>query len=162
MTLDINTPRGQESVEEEAEMLNIIKAKNPSSQFFHTPITKASLIDGFITQNQQLIAIYESKCRRHSLETFKNQFNNEWMISSHKLLAGAQLSKMLEVPFVGYLYIVNQVVLSAKITNDKGRFTIPIRFAEKVTSASCNGGIMKDTCGFINLKDMKVISGECQ
>jgi len=159
MNLDINTPRGQESVAEETEMFNIIKSKNPSCQFFHTPITKASLIDGFITQKQQLLAIYEAKCRRHSLETFQHQFQNEWMISSHKLLAGAQLSKMLEVPFVGYLYIVpNKIVLSAKITNDKGRFIIPIRFAEKQTSASCNGGIMQDTCGFINLQRMKIMS----
>ena len=66
---------------------------------------------------------------------------------------------MLEVPFVGYLYIVpNKIVLSAKITNDKGRFIIPIRFAEKQTPASCNGGIMQDTCGFINLQRMKIMS----
>jgi len=160
MSLDINTPRGQESVAEETEMFNLIKSKNPSCKFFHTPITKASLIDGFITRNEELIGIYESKCRRHSLETFQNQFQNEWMMSCHKLLSGAQLSKMLEVPFVGYLYIVpNKIVMSVKITNEKGRFIIPIRFAEKKTSACCNGGTMQDTCGFINLKSMKIIAG---
>jgi hypothetical protein len=155
MSLDINTPRGQESVQEERDMLDIIKSRYHSSQFFHTPIKRAALIDGFIVKNNELIAIYESKCRRESLDSFKaHPFNNEWMISHHKINSGASLSKALAVPLWGFLYLVqDRKIIAIQFTDDKGNYIQPMRIERKKTSKCCNGGTMLDTCVFININN---------
>jgi hypothetical protein len=155
MSLDINTPRGQESVQEERDMLDIIKSRYHASQFFHTPIKRAALIDGFIVKNNELIAIYESKCRRESLDSFKaHPFNNEWMISHHKINSGASLSKALAVPLWGFLYLVqDRKVIAIQFTDDKGNYIQPMRIERKKTSKCCNGGTMLDTCVFININN---------
>jgi hypothetical protein len=160
MSLDINTPRGQESVSEEKAMLDILKSRYQSSQFFHTPITRAALIDGFIVKNNELIAIYESKCRRESLDSFKaHPFNNEWMISHHKINSAANLSKILSVPFWGFLYLVNdKKVIAIKFTDEKGNYIHNMRIERKKTSKCCNGGTMIDTCVFINIGNGNLIN----
>lgn len=152
MSLDINTPRGQESVHEELEMLDILETDHDDCKFIHTPITKAALIDGMIIRDGELVGIYESKCRRNTLKEFKNEFSNEWMVSFHKLQAGSQLSKALCVPFIGFLYLVpDKMVAQIKLTDDKGNFLPSILIGRKQTSKCCNGGTMMDTCGFISL-----------
>jgi hypothetical protein len=152
MSLDINTPRGQESVVEENQMLDILKNAYQSSQFFHTPITRAALIDGFIVRNNELMAIYESKCRRESRHDFKTKYNNEWLISHHKINSGASLSKALAVPLWGFLYLVpDRQVIAIKITDDKGNYVQQMRIERRKTSKCCNGGTMLDTCVFINI-----------
>jgi len=153
MSLDINTPRGQESVQEEAQMLTILENAYPLSQFIHTPITSAALIDGFIIRDGELKGLYESKCRRESVESFRSNYNNEWMISHHKINSGAQLSKSLCVPLWGFLYLVNDAqVIAIKITDDLGNYVHPMRIERRKTSKCCNGGTMLDTCIFISLK----------
>jgi hypothetical protein len=158
MSLDINTPRGQESVAEERCMIDILKSKY-ESQFIHTPIESAALVDGMIIKNNQLLGIFESKCRRDTLHKFQTSYHNEWLVSFHKLQAGATLSKMLCVPFWGFLYLVpDQLLLVIKLTDAQGKFVAKIRIEQRETSACCNGGTMIDTCGFISIKDAKHLS----
>lgn len=154
MSLDINTPRGQESVHEEQDMLSILKTAYQSSQFFHTPITRAALIDGFIVKNNELTALYETKCRRESANDFRSKYNNEWLISHHKINSGASLSKALAVPLWGFLYLVpDRKVIAIKLTDDKGNYVQPMRIERRKTSKCCNGGTMIDTCVFINISN---------
>jgi len=152
MTLDINTPRGQESVEEEKNMLRIIRNYYPLSTFIHTPIRKAALIDGLIIKDNELLGIFESKCRRESLDSFRQKYDNMWMISYRKLIDGCNSSKSLAVPFWGFLYLVNdQKVIIVQITDSNGRFIHIPPVERKQTSKSCNGGTMIDTCGYIDI-----------
>lgn len=161
MSLDINTPRGQESVKEELDMLEILETEHKDCQFIHTPITKAALIDGMIIRDGELVGIYESKCRRNTLKEFKNDFSSEWMVSFHKLQAGSQLAKSLCVPFIGFLYLVpDKMVAQIKLTDDKGNFLPSIFIGRKQTSKCCNGGTMMDTCGFISLDSAVYITKE--
>jgi hypothetical protein len=161
VSLDINTPRGQESVHEELEMLDIMKAVHKKYQFIQTPITKAALIDGMVIMDGKLVAIYESKCRRNTLKEFKNDFSSEWMVSFHKLQAGSQLAKALCVPFYGFLYLVpDKMVARIRITDEKGNFLPSILIGRKQTSKCCNGGTMMDTCGFISLDSAVYITKE--
>jgi hypothetical protein len=158
MSLDINTPRGQESVAEENEMLDILHS-NFNSLFIHTPIKSAASIDGIIIKDNSLTGLFESKCRRDTLQTFQTQYNNEWLVSFHKLQAGATLSKLMCVPFFGFLYLVpDKIILIIKLTDDQGKFIAKIRIDQRKTSACCNGGTMIDTCGFINISGAKQIS----
>jgi hypothetical protein len=157
MSLDINTPRGQESVVEENEMLDILKS-NYDSLFIHTPIESAAAIDGLIIKDNQLIGIFESKCRRDTLHKFQTAYNNEWLVSWHKLQAGATLSKMLCVPFWGFLYLVpDQLLLVQKLTDTKGECVSKVRKEQRKTSACCNGGTMIDTCGMIDITKAKIL-----
>jgi hypothetical protein len=161
VSLDINTPRGQESVMEEREMLEILKSVHKDAQFVHTPITKAALIDGMIIRYEVLVGIYESKCRRNTLKEFKNEFSNEWMVSFHKLQAGSQLAKALCVPFFGFLYLVpDKMVARVKLTDEMGNFLPSILIGRKQTSKCCNGGTMMDTCGFISLDSAVYVTKE--
>lgn len=125
----------------------------PASQFIHTPITKAALIDGLIIRDNELQGIYESKCRRESVDSFRDKFSNDWLISYHKLKDGCHLAKSLAVPFWGFLYLVNdRKVIAIKIADDKGGIVQDIRIERRKTSKCCNGGTMMDTCAFINIR----------
>jgi hypothetical protein len=155
MSLDINTPRGQESVAEENEMIDLLRSQF-DSLFIHTPIESAASVDGLIIKDHSLSGIFESKCRRDTLQTFQTSYHNEWLVSFHKLQAGATLSKMICVPFWGFLYLVpDQLLLVTKLTDSQGKFVAKMRIEQRKTSACCNGGTMIDTCGFIDITNSR-------
>jgi hypothetical protein len=67
------------------------------------------------------------------------------------------------VPFWGFLYLVpEKLLLVVKLTDSHGKFVTDMRIEQRETSASCNGGTMIDTCGFINIGDAKQLTNAHQ
>ena len=83
MNLDINTERGQASLEYERKMLDRIrhmmcsKHKN-NSALIETDKNMDAKIDGIIIKDNQISGIFESKCRNMSLMDLRN-FGHGWL-----------------------------------------------------------------------------------
>ena len=168
MNLDINTPRGQKSLRDEQVMLNSI-AKKYGSQVYQTPKEREAKCDGIIARNGEIRGIFESKCRYNLYYDFntgkldvegKNGFRpcDSWLITYEKIELGAYLSKLLCVPFIGFLYIVNSgVVLTWKITDDVGNIIIDTNEAVTATQYSINGGTAVRKNAYLKLTDSKLL-----
>jgi hypothetical protein len=151
MSLDILTPKGQESAREEQEMLDSLRITFPSHMFVNTPKKNPSQVDGFTIKDDEITSCFESKCRdmtRRQLTTW----GNEWLVTYDKILHGAMLAKSLCVPFNGFLYLVpDNLLIVVKIADEMGNFLPKIRLERTVTQRTINGGAMVRTNSYIDI-----------
>jgi len=137
--LDINTDKGQISLRDEHIMHEHIK-KCWGVDIIETDKYTDPSIDGLLTVDNTIVGIFESKCRYNiTLEILKNW--NTWLITFDKLEKGKILSKILKVPFFGFLYLVEDGVFYYwKITNFDGEFMVKFYVERTTTQKSTNGG----------------------
>jgi hypothetical protein len=159
MTLDINTPKGQESLQQEQEMLQIIKRSAPAFEFAQTPKEASAEVDGIVMKDRTLIAVFESKCRNMSHKDLAGSFGNEWLITYEKLVKGASIARSFQIPFVGYLFLVpDKKVLSVVICNKNGDLIPKIRVERTETQKTINGGLVTRTNAYIDMETAKVFA----
>lgn len=158
MTLDINTPRGQESLAQEQEMLEIIKRTAPTFEFAQTPKDQSADVDGIVLKDRTLVAVFESKCRNMSHSDLIG-FGNEWLITYEKLVKGASIARAFQIPFVGYLFLIpDKKVLSIILCNKNGDLIPKIRVERTETQKTCNGGLTTRTNAYISMETAKVFA----
>ena len=151
--LDINTKLGQKSLKDEFKMLRYIQSKF-NVNFIESPKDKSSACDGFICQNFKIIGLFESKCR-YDMGSNLLKKRNSWLITHRKLLECQTLSKLLKVPFVGFLYLVlDQSIYSCKITNSDGDFIIKYDVKNSITKKTINGGEIIRENAYIPVKNL--------
>ena len=151
MSLDIATPKGQISLKQEGEMLDILLGACPGIKVLQTPKDQPADVDGVIARAGSIIAVFESKCRELTRTQLRN-FGDEWLVTFEKLQKGALLAKSLCVPFIGYLYLVpDRRVLSVRIADDRGNFLPNIRIERTETQATTNGGQIIRTNAYIRM-----------
>ena len=151
--LDINTKRGQESLRDEHEMLRYIQDKF-NVKFVESPKDKSSACDGFICQNYKIVGLFESKCR-YDMDSSLLKKRNSWLITHQKLLECQTLSRLLKIPFVGFLYLVSdKTIYSCKITDENGDFIIKYDVKKTITRKTINGGEIIRENAFIPVKDL--------
>jgi hypothetical protein len=141
MGLDINTPKGQESLSQEHQTHQIIK-RNWKLDIIETPKDSTAACDGFLIKNGVIVALFETKCRNLTYNELINY--DTWLITMAKIAKCKSLSKLLRVPFIGFLYLVsesNPILLSVKITNNKGEYLFEFEQIEEPTQANINGGV---------------------
>jgi len=85
--LDINTPRGQESLLQEQDMIQLIHAAYDGIELLQTPKDKPADVDGFISRQGEIIGVYEAKCRDMTRDQLA-EFSYEWLITFDKLQKG--------------------------------------------------------------------------
>lgn len=157
MTLDINTPRGQESLAQEQEMLAIIRRNAPAFEFAQTPKEYSADVDGVVTKQNTLVAVFESKCRNMTQHDLSWNFDNEWLITYEKLVKGASIARAFQIPFVGYLYLIpDKKVLSTVICNKNGDLIPKIRIERTETQKTVNGGLVTRTNAYVSMETAKV------
>lgn len=142
MNLDINTPKGQEFLSMERNVIEKIKDKwkEHDIQIIETNKKRESRIDNLIIRNGELVGIAEIKCRNISLQEME-RLGDTWLISNQKVKDGALISKLLAVPFTGFLYLIpDDLVLYWVITDSKGRYNFKFDVVDSTTQYSCNGG----------------------
>lgn len=149
--LDINTPKGRIAAQQQTEALRII-SHHCGTNFITTSDTNAACVDAFAVNLEGTIeAVAEIKSRdmtRRQLELY----GDEWLVSFDKINHGAELSKMLRVPFIGILYLVpDSLVLTIVIANRRGDIVAPMRISRTETKKSINGGLIKRTNAYINM-----------
>lgn len=141
--LDINTKKGQESLIHEREVQEIIK-NNWKVSIIETPKIHSAKCDGFLVRDNNIIALFETKCRYDM--TYSELLEREtWLVTLEKIEACKQLSKLLQVPFLGFLYLrpkhsTERVLLYWKITNIQGEYEFEFSSYEQETQKTINGG----------------------
>lgn len=140
MGLDINTPKGQETLKQETKMLKYI------SDCFNVKIKitkkdKPFPHDGIILNcdNNQIIGVFESKNRQITLQELEDW--GSWLITYEKLEKCRHIAKKHNVPLYGFLGIEkNKLVMYWKITDNKGNYLFDFDHYNTITQSNVNGG----------------------
>jgi hypothetical protein len=155
VSLDVNTPRGQKTLKQEEEQLEILKKSIPSYDFIHTPKDMASDVDGFIVQDKTIIGMFLSSCRTATRKQIMN-WGDTWLLTYDKLQKSVPLAKQLCVPVYGFLYLVpDKMVLSLRLISSKGEIIPTMKIERTKTQATVNGGQTIRTNAYIDLSQAK-------
>lgn len=157
MGLDILTPAGQLTLEQERAAVSIFEAARPRWKFVTTPKDKPAVVDGLLMRDGQIMAVVEAKCRMQSLDVFFGPFRGEWLVTYEKVAKAREIAKALCVPLIGFLYIEpDNALLVQQITDELGNRAVNIRKEVTETRETVNGGrILRDNA-FIDVKKAKV------
>ena len=95
--------------------------------------------DGIVEKDNRLRAIYESKCRDMNYMQLCKW--GSWLVTNQKILDCQIMSKMLRVPFIGFLYLIpDEMIFYWKITNKIGDFNFEYEVRKTETQKTVNGG----------------------
>lgn len=155
MGLDINTPRGQQTLRDLNDAIGLWEVHNPGWLIRLLPSDRESAIDGFlIGPDNQIAAGIEAKCRYGiDLDGFRATFNNEWLVTMRKVATAWNICGALCIPLVGFLYLVDgRVLLTKKIVDAAGDFCSGFRCERTETQATVNGGKAERANAFISME----------
>ena len=155
--MDILTERGQETLQQVADAIDIWTRHYPTLQYVHTPSDRPADIDGVIIQKGTIRGIVEIKCRvSMSLEAFDNDYKSEWLVTFDKIIRCMRVSNAVQAPFVGFLYFPREKVLLYKTIYrpDQG-VQATMRVENTATQATVNGGKINRDNAYIDMKDAK-------
>lgn len=156
--MDILTPRGQQTLEDEMQAAKLWESFNPKYKYISTPKDEAAYIDAVITDGWQMIAAVETKCRYDmDLDKFDRERGGEWLITYDKLNNASQLAADLGLPLYGFLYIVpDKILLTTKLANADGELCCRYRIEDTNTQQTVNGGMIRRRNAFIHMSDAKI------
>jgi hypothetical protein len=150
MQLDINTPLGQKTLLDEQKVAAWLKHKGVD--YVQTPKDEPAKVDAVLVKDGALFGVAETKCRYSlSLDKLQTRFNNEWLVTEAKIKDGTQIAIGLCVPFVGFLYLVDDDTLL--VTN---LLTTPRRTAETQTRRTVNGGTVVRLNSYISMSSAHI------
>lgn len=144
MKLDINTEKGQKSLTDERKAHDIIE-RCWKLDVVETPKSKISVGDGFLIKNGVITAFFETKCR-YDMTYDQLLDRGSWLVTNEKIKACRTVSKLLQVPFLGFLYLLpksdpsQELLLFWKITNENGEYAFNFDVREEQTQRTINGG----------------------
>ena len=129
--------------------------KHPTYEYIHTPKEGYSKVDALLKQHDVVKAVVETKCRRKlSLNDFRKRFNGEWLLTHDKVEAGRHLAMTLEVPFVGFLYLIDDdVLLVQKLCNVDGTFAVNMVIRATETKFTMEGGTIIRNNAYIDMSN---------
>lgn len=146
--MDILTQKGKKSLKYEKNMLDIIRNATNNSFLFETNKDMPSKVDGVIIKNNELSGVFESKCRNMSIEELKKY--GSWLVTFDKIMDGKVISKLLGVPYIGFLYLIkDKIVMYWKITDKYGNFLFEFSIKNTKTQKTINGGNIVRTNAFL-------------
>jgi hypothetical protein len=156
--LDIDTARGQVTLQQERRAVAIFHHHFPGHHFYPTPKFRPAVIDGVIVHDDRLYAIAEMKCRTMSLAEFETRFRSEWLVTYEKIEIAHRLADGLCVQFWGMLYLIPDDVLLCKALyrSDIGwlaRFSV----CKTDTQATVNGGRASRDNAFIDMSEATIL-----
>jgi hypothetical protein len=159
--MDILTPKGQKTVEEEDDAASLFEAAYPGYLYIRTPKDKPSPVDAIIARDGVATAVAECKCRHMTLDRLKFGFKWEWLVTNQKIVEGVQASNLLSIPYVGFLFLLpERVLLMQKIYDpDKDAFIPSMRIERTMTQATVNGGVANRVNAFIDMSGATIIRG---
>jgi len=136
--LDIKSDKGKESLRQERIMLRRIE-KVWGVKLIETDKDTVAKVDGIIEKDKVIRGVYESKCRDFSYMQLCEY--GSWLITHKKILQGQITSKMLMVPYLGFLYLVpDDMIFFWKITNKIGDLNFDFEVRDTETRKTINGG----------------------
>jgi hypothetical protein len=156
--LDINTPKGQETLTEELQAVALFTARYPQVSYVHTPKRGAATIDALLIKTGQLCGIVETKCRRMTRGQLRS-FGNEWLVTWDKIDGARRIAAGVGVPLFGFLYLVpDRTLLVVTIADSNGSLVSSVRVEATQTQRTVNGGLAIRNNAFIDTQSAKVIT----
>ena len=156
--LDVNSPKGQESLEQELRAVQLWNSHYTDFTYVHTPKDGPALVDAVIVDNDtNVVAVVEQKSRNMSLEQLQ-KWDMEWLITFDKIEAGRYVGNALGVPYIGFLYLIpDDLLITQKISDKDGKWTCEFRTALTETQETINGGKIVRENAYIDLNGAKHI-----
>jgi len=156
--LDINTPKGQESLKYERQAINILEMKVGGS-YVSTPKELPADVDYIKMDGDIMTAVLEVKCRNDAVSVFRGVWKNEWLITSEKIDKGKRAAIALQVPFWGVLYSIpdDTVLLQPIYCPIRKKMLTKERREVTDTQATVNGGEARRMNSFIDISKAKVV-----
>ena len=157
--MDILTEKGQATLRDEQAAAAIFVSHYPSVIYAETPKDKPSDVDAVLVKNNTIRGVVETKCRYDcDLHKFTTQYHSSWLVTFEKLEKGRNLARQLQVPFIGFLYLVpSQALLYAVLANSEGEYVRDMEKARTSTRACVNGGTAMRMNAYIDMKGIKPI-----
>ena len=156
-TLDVQSPRGQVAVRDEERAVALFEQRYPNYRYCHTDKQTMAKLDGMIWHRDDRLAyLVLTSCRYDcTLDTFAG-WDWEWLVTWRKLQQGAIISRYLQAPLLGFLYVVDQQTLLVQtlynpVFPPAQRWRTPIRVDRTVTQATINGGRVMRWNAFIKI-----------
>jgi hypothetical protein len=152
--LDILTEKGQKTLLEENLVVEKLRDKW-KVQVINTNKDDCAAIDNILVRDNTTVAICEIKCRQLTREQLAS-YGNTWLITHQKIKEGAQVSRLLRVPFIGVLYLVpDDLVLYWKITDNDGNYQFDYDVRNTETQRTVNGGLIIRENAYLHTKYAK-------
>ena len=150
--LDILTPAGKVTKEQELHAYVIFQRYHPGYTIKHTDKDKPEPFDGWLMQDGKVRALVETKCRADvDYHECVRRYKNTWLITEAKIKYAADCARRERVPLLGFLYIVRGQVLLVKKLTDKNGAVIEHRTEKTKTRATVNGGLAERLNAFIDM-----------
>jgi len=157
--LDINTPRGQETLADEKKAAEAFE-REYGWRYIHTPKVRASKIDAILLNEQSEIAgvVLASARYECSIDKFMTEWDAEWLLTWRKLAVAARVARDLQVMLFGFLYVVDDRLLLIKRLYDPmrpvrtARWLAQFRLDRTETKATVNGGRAVRLNAFVNIE----------
>ena len=159
MSLDVLSPKGQQSIRDEVHAVQLFNSKYSDYRYVETPKGMPADVDALLMHGNQLRQVIETKCRYDcDITKFMGSYKGEWLVTWEKIEKAKNLAKQLCIGLTGFLYLVpSKTLLVQKITDETGRLLVPMRLETTETQATINGGRALRTNAFISMKNAVVI-----
>jgi len=151
--MDILTPAGQLTMIDEKKMADMW-SESTGYVYSPTPKNTPCAIDALLFDPLNvLVGVAEAKCRYDlTVESFRKQFRNEWLVTMDKLIKAADIASSLCVPLYGFLYLCDEpALMTVRLTYSTGQFAVPFRCCNTETQATCNGGRITRANAYIKM-----------
>jgi hypothetical protein len=149
--LDVNTKRGQKSLEYEQRSVWLFENKYPQMTYAQTPKDSSAAVDAVIVNGRDIVGVVEQKSRNMTYRQLCN-WDKEWLVTKSKIDNGRNAALSLGVPFIGFLYLIpDDLLLMQFITTKEGTYVPEIRYEVTATQATINGGLIERENAFISM-----------
>ena len=155
-TMNIKTELGRLSLRMEREAIDRFIELNPDYSFMETPKGRYAALDGTLCADGEIRGVVEVKTRNMTRAKMRDVFKDTWLLSMDKLEAGKAASMILQVPFVGILYLLpEKITLMLTITDERGNWLFDFEKKKTITMENVNGGEVERLNAFLPLKTAK-------
>lgn len=115
-------------------------------------------VDALLLRGDQIVAAVEQKSRNYSMERFRGEFEELWLMTYDKLLRAREVARSLGVPLYGFLYLVpDQTLLTKRLVGSDGEWTCRFDVRPTRTAATINGGSVIRRNAFIWMGQCSVL-----
>jgi len=154
-SLDSTTPRGVPFIARQHAILDEL-ARVWRVDVARTADGTPANVDAVIARDGQLLAVLEIKARDCTLVMLR-EFGS-YLVTFDKLIAGRMVAARLRVGFALVVGLLDAVVWFP-IADGKGDWIVRLSIARTTTQRTCNGGSAERANAYLDLRDMRVVSG---
>lgn len=162
MSLDVLTPKGQQSVRDEQAAAALFIGRFPAYNYLETPKQLAADVDALLVMGGSLRQVVETKCRYDcDLTKFMGAYRGQWLVTYDKVVRAMAVAKSLRIGLMGFLYLApSKTLLVQRITDDEGKFLVSFKVETTQTQATTNGGLAIRSNAYIDMTKATIIKGD--